>query len=347
MKVIVTGASGSVGTALLRSRATEDWDIVGVVRRPPEPVPPYDRVRWVACDVGAPGDALVEACRGADAVVHLAWAIQPRSDEPDQHRTNATGTANVLAAVAEAGVDRLVCVSSVAAYSPAADRQVAEDWPCGGIAGSAYSAGKVDLERRLDAFVLAHPEVRVGWVRPCAVVQAAAAAEIAGWVLGPWPPRRLAGRRWTPVPLWSAVRAQFVHAADVAALIATMVARGTTGPVNVAADPVLSATETARIFGGFRLPVPRPLVTSIAWLTWRAGLTPAHPGWFGLTDRAALVDTTRARTELGWHPAHDGVAALTELVSAVRRGVEVASPALAGGRGPGRPTHQTQSTREG
>jgi nucleoside-diphosphate-sugar epimerase len=186
---------------------------------------------------------------------------------------------------------------------------------------------------------------RVGWVRPCAVVQGGAAEEIAGWVLGPWPPRGLAGRRWTPVPLWSGVRAQFVHADDVATAIAEVVARRATGPFNLAAEPVLPAGDVARVLGGFRLPVPRTLVTSLAWASWRAGLTPAHPGWFSLTDRAALVDTARARTELRWQPVHDGVSALTELVAAVRSGADVASPALAGRRGHGRPTHQTQSPR--
>jgi nucleoside-diphosphate-sugar epimerase len=340
MRVVVTGASGSVGTALLASPATRDWDVVGVARRPPERVFPYDRAEWVACDVGDPGPALAAACAGADAVVHLAWAIQPTTDEPDQRRTNVVGTANVLAAAAD--VPLVVCASSVAAYSPAGRRRVAEDWPCEGVPGSAYSAGKAELERTLADFARDH---RVGWVRPCAVVQGGAAEEIAGWVLGPWPPRGLAGRRFTPVPLWSGVRAQFVHAEDVAAAIAAIVARRATGPFNLAAEPVLSAGEVARVLGGFRVPVPRLLVTSVAWASWRAGLTPAHPGWFALTDRAALVDTARARIELGWQPVHDGVSALAELVGSVRSGTTAASPALAGQRGSGRPTHQTQSTR--
>jgi nucleoside-diphosphate-sugar epimerase len=349
MKVVVTGASGSVGTALLRSPATEDWQVVGVARRPPAPVRPYDRAEWVACDVGAPGaeDVLTEVCADATAVVHLAWAIQPRTDEPDQRRTNVTGTAAVFSAVARAGVGRLVCASSVAAYSPAGDDRVTEHRACDGVPGSAYSAGKARLERMLADFAAGHPAVRVGWVRPCAVVQAAAAEEIVGWVLGPWPPRRLAGLRWTPVPLWSGVRAQFVHADDVATLLGSIVARRAAGPFNAAAEPVLSAAEVAGVLGGFRVPAPRWLVTAVAWLSWRAGLTPAHPGWLALTDRAALVDTGRARTELGWRPVHGGVEALTELVDAVRSGTRSASPALAGRRGRGRPTHQTQSTQGG
>lgn len=349
MKVVVTGASGSVGTALLRSPATQGWDVVGVARRRPPPRHPYARAEWMACDVGAPDVALADVFTGADAVVHLAWAIQPTVDEPDLRRTNATGTANVLAASAAAGVERVVCVSSVAAYSPGGSRLVPESWPCDGVPGSAYSAGKAELERTLARFVREHPAIRVGWVRPCGIVQAGSAAQIARWVLGPWPPRALAGRRFTPVPLWSGVRAQFVHADDVAALVVRIVERGATGAFNAAAEPVLSAGEVAATLGGFRLPVPRGFATAAAWLGWRIGLTPAHPAWLALTDRAALVDTSRARAQLGWRPARDGVRALTELVEAMRTGGSSAGPPLAGGRGPvglGSPTHQSQSTSE-
>src|SRR4051794_24113953 len=98
MRVVVTGASGNVGTAFLRTVAGTGWDVTGVVRhRPDAAVAPYSSARWVRCDIGGP-DAmrvLAEACVGADAVVHLAWAIHPRPGQPPMDRTNIVGTANV------------------------------------------------------------------------------------------------------------------------------------------------------------------------------------------------------------------------------------------------------------
>jgi nucleoside-diphosphate-sugar epimerase len=87
VKVVVTGASGNVGTGLLRALAgaTPAHEVVGVCRRPPPPDPPYDMARWHAVDLSAPGAAaaLAEPFAGADAVVHLAWAIQPARDVAD------------------------------------------------------------------------------------------------------------------------------------------------------------------------------------------------------------------------------------------------------------------------
>ncbi|MEU4744819.1 NAD(P)H-binding protein, partial [Actinosynnema sp. NPDC023658] len=80
MKVVITGASGNVGTGVLRALAADgDHEVVGICRRPPPRVPPFGRVTWHACDLGADTapDALDEAVRGADAVVHTAWMFQP------------------------------------------------------------------------------------------------------------------------------------------------------------------------------------------------------------------------------------------------------------------------------
>src|SRR3954464_10914328 len=90
MRIAVVGASGNVGTALLRrlhaaqSERADDLEIVGIARRVPDATQaPYDGVTWVALDVAA-GDArqrLAEAFKGCDAVVHLAWVLQPNHDE--------------------------------------------------------------------------------------------------------------------------------------------------------------------------------------------------------------------------------------------------------------------------
>ncbi|GAB2977766.1 NAD-dependent epimerase/dehydratase family protein [Saccharothrix stipae] len=337
MRVVVTGASGNVGTALRRVLADAGDSVVGVARRIPVGSP-----GWVSCDLGAPAAEVVlsRAFAGADAVVHLAWAIQPTPGEPDMRRTNITGSAHVLRAAERAGVRHVVVASSVAAYTPAS-RPVTEDWPCGGVPGSAYSAQKAELERVL----LGRRGVSV--VRPCAIVQPDAGAELERWVLSPLIPPAVLGRRWLPVPLWPGLRAQVVHAHDVARAIQLILARGALGPFNVAADPPLSARELAAVFGGFRVPVPLAVVRAAAWPTWRLGLQPVHPGWLRLADQASLVDCTRLRA-LGWSPVHEPREALTAFVAAVAEGRGTWGPLAprgAGrwrGLGSGRPVHQSQ-----
>jgi UDP-glucose 4-epimerase len=116
MRVVVTGATGNAGTALLRALEHEPTieEVVGIARRRPELT--YVKVRWVQADVAR--DDLAEHLRGAAAVVHLAWLIQPGRDVDRCRAVNVDGTRRVLAAVAEAGVPALVYASSVGAYSP-------------------------------------------------------------------------------------------------------------------------------------------------------------------------------------------------------------------------------------
>src|SRR3954468_4754923 len=121
MRVAIVGASGTLGTALLRALADEPsvTDIVGIARR--EPREQFAKTRWVAADIVA--DDLTETFAGVDAVVHLAWLFQPTHDPLTTWRVNAEGSARVFAAAAAAQVRTLVYSSSVGAYSPRHDDQ--------------------------------------------------------------------------------------------------------------------------------------------------------------------------------------------------------------------------------
>jgi nucleoside-diphosphate-sugar epimerase len=354
---MITGATGNVGTALLDA-LEPGHDVAGLARRLPDTTAePYRRAEWHPVDVGERGAdrELARLLEGADALVHLAWAISPVRGDPPMWRTNDHGTRHVLAAAAAAGVPHVVVASSVAAYGPAPRwEKVTEEWPCDGIPGSAYSRGKAGLETLLDRFAEKHPEVGVARVRPCAILHRRAAGEFARWLLGAAIPARIAGNRRLPVPLWTDLRAQAVHTADVAEAIRLILAAGFTGPVNLAAPEVLDADALAAILGGSRLPVPRPLMRGAAHAAWRAGVLPVHPGWLELADRAALADTTLAESALGWKPRYDATGAIAELVAGLRSGAGAASPPLAPPRRDGvvsrlrslarlGPSHQSQS----
>src|SRR5215216_361795 len=90
MRVVVTGATGNVGIAVCRCLGTDPAieTIVGIARRRPETR--LAKVEWRAADVAE--DDLVPLFEGADAVVHLAWLIQPSRDETTLRRTNIDGS---------------------------------------------------------------------------------------------------------------------------------------------------------------------------------------------------------------------------------------------------------------
>src|SRR4051794_9646374 len=172
VRVVVVGASGNVGARVvehLLRRGVDD--VVGVARRPPTD----DRgLTWVSCDIGSPTttDTLRGVFQGADAVVHLAWQIQPGRDIDRQERTNVVGSRQVIDAVVAAGVPALIYASSVGAYSPGPkDRPVDESWPTDGTPSSTYARHKAVVERMLDDLEHDHPHIRVVRFRPGLIFQ--------------------------------------------------------------------------------------------------------------------------------------------------------------------------------
>jgi UDP-glucose 4-epimerase len=341
MRVLLTGATGNVGSRLTEALLADPGvsEVVGVVRRLPDTsVEPWSRVRWVTCDLGDPASRprLVDAARGCDVAVNLAWLIQPSRDEALLRRVNLGGLALLVDALVEAGVPDLVHTSSVGAYSPGPkDRRVDEGWPTGGISGSLYSRQKAAAERFLDDVEASGVALRVTRVRPAVVVQRGAGAEVGRYFGGALLPRWVAGRLRVPVlPLPDALRTQVVHTADLAEAFRLVVHARTGGAFNVAGEPVLGPDDFARAAGASRsVPAPAGLLRAAVDLSWSLHLQPTDPGWLDMALWTPLMDTARARRELGWQPRHDAVAALGELVSGVRDTAGVAgSPPLRAGR---------------
>src|SRR3954453_15348962 len=311
MRVVVTGASGNVGTSVLEALGREPKveEIVGIARRRPEIEMP--KVEWATADVAA--DPLVPLFAGADAVVHLAWAIPPSRDEAVTEAINVEGSRRVFEAVARAGGGALVYASSVGAYSPGPkERQVDESWPVDGIPSSFYSRHKAAVETLLDSFELREPDVRVVRLRPGLIFQREAASEIRRLFAGPFLPGPLVRRGLIPiVPRVARLRFQAVHSEDVGqAYRLAVAADDPRGAFNTAAEPVLDPDKLGQILGARPVPVPARLLRGAAALTWRLRLQTPSPGWVDMAFAVPLLDTTRARSELGWAPRHSAADAL-------------------------------------
>jgi UDP-glucose 4-epimerase len=329
MRVVVIGATGNAGTALLRALVDEPavHEIVGVARRRPRSAAP--KTTFQVADVSR--DALAPLLRGADAVVHLAWLIQPSRDERVTRATNVDGSRRVFQAVAEAGVPRLVYASSVGAYaSGPKDRRVGEDWPATGIPSSFYSRHKAAVEGQIARFTREHPEIRVAWLRPGLIFQRDAASGIRRLFAGPFLPSPLLRRNLVPVvPDHGRLRVQAVHADDVAdAYRRAILDDDARGAYNVAAEPVLDGPAFARSLGAVRVPVPAQVLRAGAWLTWKGHLQPTPPGWVDMGLGVPLMDVSRARDQLGWTARHSADQAFLELFDGMRERAGADTPPL-------------------
>jgi len=336
MRVVVVGASGNVGTSVLRSLAQEPAvdSVLGIARRVPEAS--FPKTEWRQADIAR--SPLRPLFQGADAVVHLAWLIQPGRDKQLLHEVNVEGSARVFRAAAAAGVPALVYASSIGAYAPGPkDRGVDESWPTTGIGSSCYARHKAEVERLLDRFEDEHPRMRVVRLRPGLIFKREAASGIRRLFAGPLLPNFLVQRRLIPaVPAHERLVFQAVHSNDAAeAYRLAIVNEDARGPFNIAADPVLDPDELARTLGARTVRVPRALLRGGAALTYGLRLQPSEPGWVDMAFAVPVMDTTRARTELGWQPERSSSAALLDLLDGLRYGAGLDTPPLEpGGAGP-------------
>ena len=329
MRVVVVGATGNLGTSVLRSLADEPRveSVLGLARRLPNLAVP--KVEWASADVVT--DDLVPHLRGADAVVLLAWIIQPSRDLTKQWMVNVEGSLRVSRAVKEAGVPALLYASSIGAYSPGPkDRRVDESWPTGGVLSSYYGRHKAEVERRLDRFEQEAPDVRVVRMRPGLVFKKEAAEGIRRLFAGPFFPSLLAHPSLINlIPDIENLRSQVIHSYDVGeAFRLAILNENARGAFNIAAEPVLDAKEIGRILNARPLPVPAQLARAGAGLSWALRLQPVPPGWLDLSRNVPVMDTTRARTELGWTPRHSADEALLDLLEGLRTGAGLDTPPL-------------------
>jgi nucleoside-diphosphate-sugar epimerase len=337
MRVVVTGATGNVGTSVLRALADdpEVSEIVGVARRLPRWQNP--RTRWIAADVAS--DDMRTVFAGADAVVHLAWLIQPARDLEHLWRVNVEGSTRVFRAVAEAGVPALVYASSIGAYSPGPkDRIVDESWPTGGIRTNNYSREKVEVERRLDRFEREHPNIRVVRLRPALIFKRESATEQRRIFAGPFVPGSLMRPGLIPlVPEIPGLVFQAVHSYDIGHAYRLAAVGDAHGALNVAAPPALDMRTIARLLGARTFQLSVRSARALAALAFHARLTPIPPSWLDMGVAVPLLDAARAQQELGWQPQHSGEDAIADLLSGLRDAAGLDTPPLSPRTsGPGR-----------
>lgn len=328
LTVAVTGPTGTLGTGLMPLLQADDRiaRVVGIARRPFDPHQHgWTKMEYRRGDVRDPG-ALREAFAGADVVVHLAFLVTGVASSAAIRSVNIDGTLTAFGAAAAAGVRRFVYASSVAAYGFHGDNPVGmtENWPVRPAARLFYAQEKARLEHLLRdrAAQSATPALYV--LRP-SIVAGPHAVGAKGSLPDPlrslvrtlirWPDRRS-----VPLPvLIPVLPLQLVHEADVGqALVLCAVRAGPPGAYNIAADGILTATVVARELGLLPLPVPAGPAHAVARAIVAAPFLPPVAQWIEAAAHPAIMDTARAKAELGWTPGYTALETLRDTLAAWR-----------------------------
>lgn len=320
MRVVITGASGNVGSALTRRlQAAGEHQIVAVARRTPD-YSALNGLEWVSIDVSRPDCDLLlqQAFRDADAVVHLAWAFQPSHRVRCLEAVGVDGTRRVLDACYSAGVGHVVHMSSVGAYSPKRDAEpVGEDWPVKGVPSSSYSRHKAAAERLLDSFEETSSGTAVARLRPGIIGQRSAGSSLLRYALPVLLPAGAIGA--IPLlPMPAGLTIPMVHADDVADAVVRVLQQRAVGAFNLAAPAPVNAAMIAEALGARWVATPVPLIRAVVLAAWQARLQPVAPGWLDLGCAVPALDSSRALHELGWSPTNDAMGVLRETIDGMR-----------------------------
>ena len=319
----VTGPTGTFGLALVPLLEADDRveRVIGIARRPFDPAARgWTKMEYRQGDV-RDAEALADAFAGADVVVHLAFLIVG-GGKAVTRAINVEGTLNVFRAAASAGASRFVYASSVAAYGFHRDNPVGmeEEWPVRPADRLFYAQEKAELEHLLAEEGEAHPELATYLLRP-PIVLGPDAVGAKGSVPAPLQPlvRGLGAglRRLPAVPVLAAdLPVQLIHSDDVAeALRLCVVGAGPPGAYNIAADGVVTGVDVVRELGFRRVPVPGRPVAAAARAAARLPFLPQQAQWIEALSHPSIMDTTKARAELGWTPRHSALDCLRSTIA--------------------------------
>jgi len=299
MRYVITGGSGYIGSRLVDHLSRrEDTERIVICDLAPPRGGYKPKTQFEQLDVrdGEAVRAVLESS-GADALVHLAFILNPSHDEGLMYDVDVNGTHNVLEAASTAGTGQVLVTSSSTAYGAFPDNPVpiTEEQPVRGVAEFSYARDKTESDRLCQLWAERHPERVMTIVRPCIV-------------FGPNVDNYLV-RLWTKQPF--AVDAgtldgqiQFVHEDDVVEAITTLLEGRHAGAFNVAGDGLMTLRECAEIVDSPIRKMPMRAYRGLARAMWRARLSEAPPGQIAFAEHPWIVSAEKLKSETGWLPRH-------------------------------------------
>lgn len=298
--VAVTGAHSFLGSQLIQ-RMEDDRRYAKVlaidIRRPEVPL---SKTQFHKVDLTLPNAdgeiAHILKREQVDTVVHLAFLSKPTHNSSWAHELEAIGTLHVLNACAACKVHKLVFWSLTALFGPhpANPNFLDEEHRPRGVPGSRFFSDKLEAERLARRFANENRTAVVTIVRTANIL----GARIHNYV------SRFFAKPAVPVMLGYDPLVQLLHEDDAVDVFKLCVDEDHAGTYNVAGDGVLPLSTALALAGKVALPLPHLLAYPMAKLMWMTQVFDAPPVFLDFLRYMCVVDTDRARRELGFRPRH-------------------------------------------
>jgi UDP-glucose 4-epimerase len=301
VRYLITGGSGYIGSRLVEilGPRQETERIVNVDVRPP--ARPNDAAEFVRGDV-RDARALRELLEREeiDALVHLAFILNPIRDEGRMYDIDVNGTDAVLRAASAAGTEQVLVTSSATAYGAFPDnpKPIAEDWPVRGQPDFSYARHKADADRLCQLWAASHPERTMTIVRPSIVF----GPNVDNYISRTWQ-----HSSFMPIPDGVDEEFQLIHEDDVvSALIGLLDARAG-GAFNFAADGTMTWGESAEMIGLRTREMSMKTVRRLYAAAWalHAPRVESPPGNLNFIRYPWVVSNEKLKAAIDWEPTAD------------------------------------------
>ncbi len=297
--VFVTGAGGYIGRQLIAALAADRRQLTSIIASDLWPVPADQQlpgVHYLAADICAPDLAQDMEKFKVDLVVHLAAVVTPgrQSDHSLEYKVDVEGTANVLNACVQCGVQKIIYTSSGAAYGYHADNAewLDENDPIRGNTEFAYSHHKRLVEEMLARFRRECPDLKQLIFRPGFILGATTQNQITNLFDQP----KITGIKGADSPF------VIIWDQDVVGAILQGIFQGGSGIYNLAGDGALTLPEMARMLGKPYRALPVWLVIAGLWVGKKLGLTQYGPEQVRFLRYRPVLANRRLKEEFGYIP---------------------------------------------
>jgi len=298
VRYLITGGSGYIGSRLTEILAARD-DVEAIinldVRPPSRPVSKSQFVRGDVRDYA--GIRTLIDREQPDALVHLAFVLNPIRDEARMYDIDVNGTAAVLRAAADGGTEQVLVTSSATAYGAFPDNPVplTEDDPVRGVASFSYARDKTESDRICQLWAAKYPDRVMTIARPCIVF----GPNVDNYLVRLWTKQALtfdAGNLENPI--------QFVHEEDVVDALAALLLGRHAGAFNVAGDGEMSLRECTELIGTPIRRLPARAYRGIARAAWGLRASEVPPGQLDFALHPWVVSNEKLRRTAGWTPRY-------------------------------------------
>jgi UDP-glucose 4-epimerase len=299
MKYLITGGSGYIGSRLVELLGQrEDTERVVIADLRP-PAVPWPKSAYVEMDVRDPAMAKLVELEQPDALVHLAFVLNPLRDERLMYDIDVNGTHNVLEAASRAGTEHVLVASSTTAYGAWPDNPVPlpEEHPVRGMPNYEYARDKTEMDRMCQLWAARHPDRAMTIVRPCIVF----GPNVDNYII----------RIWLTAPFMLLVdgidaEIQYVHENDVVDALSRLLIERKAGIFNLTGDGTLKTSEAAQIAGLKTRSVGYRGYRRLASAFWRLRVprVEAPPGQIDFFRYPWIAANDKIKAELDWQPRY-------------------------------------------